>query len=107
MSWGLAISGLLYPTVGMALFVAWGFAAKWAERGHTTKALVTRAFVILIACYPLAWSLHLIYADLGWEALRTAGILAGGAILLYLGAFRLRDFLYRRSVCRSTQGTLH
>ncbi len=107
MSWGLAISGLLYPTVGAALFLAWGFAAKWEERGQKKKALAMRAFVILVACYPLVWSLRLIYLDLGWEALRTASILAGGAILLYLGAFRLRDFLHRHSVRRSTQGTFH
>lgn len=107
MSWGLLISGLLYPTVGMALFVAWGFAAKWSERGQKKKALAMRAFVILVACYPLMWSLRLVYLDLGWEALRTASVLTGGAVLLYLGAFRLRDFLHRHSVRRSAQSTFH
>lgn len=107
MSWGLALSGLLYPTVGMALFVAWGFASKWAERGQKGKALAMRAFVILIACWPLAWSLHLIYADHGWHALGGACVAAGFAVCLYLLAFRLRGYLYRRSVGGRSEGILH
>lgn len=100
MSIGLAISGLLYPTVGLALFAAWRYASVMAYRGRTTVALLIRVSVVLVSCWPLAWVLHRIYADLGWEALWKSSGAACVAIFLYLLAFRLRSYLERRSVRR-------
>lgn len=90
MNWGLALSGLLYPTVGLALFVAWGFAALWEERGKRTKAFIMRALVLTLACSPLTWSLWRVYRDLGGDGLRFGLVASTGFVLLYLAAFRVR-----------------
>lgn len=76
MSIGLALSGVLYPTVGLALYVAWRYAAKWDAQGFRVRALLVRAVVVLVATFPLFWSLSLIYGDFG---AKHALIAAGGA----------------------------
>lgn len=107
MSIGLAISGLLYPTVGLALFVAWGFASKWEQRGHPHRAFLMRTAVVLVACWPLVWSLNRIYVDLGTDGLWKACGFACAAICLYLLAFRVRAYTQRRSIRGGGEGFLH
>lgn len=102
MSTGLILSGLLYPTVGLALFTAWAYAKAHGRAGNRTTAFLLRSAVVVSACWPLAWSLHRVGADLGREALGYACVAAGIAVCLYLLAFRLRSYFQRRSVgcCR-------
>ncbi len=73
---------LLYPTVGAALFVAWGFARKWEERGLHRRAKYTRAAVVVVAIYPLVWALREVYRSLGMEA--TLYVVGGSAVAVVL-----------------------
>ncbi len=71
---------LLHPTIGLALFVAWGLAERWDRRGLHERARNMRAAVVLAAIYPMFWGLREVYRSLGGEALAYATV--GCAILV-------------------------
>lgn len=93
MSVGLALSGILYPTVGLALFLAWSYASIWSRRGRKKTAVAVRVIVIAVACAPLSWALACVYRDLGGEALVLSCLAACVATCGYLCALRLRPLL--------------
>ena len=78
MSVGLALSGVLYPTVGLALYVAWRYADMCKRRGLHAPARVTKAAVVLVAVFPLLWALREIYRSLGLQATL---LWVGGAVV--------------------------
>ena len=105
--WHLLLPGLLYPTVGLALFVGWGYANLWEQRGHPHRATLTRFAVAITACAPLLWSFWRIYGDLGLGALPYSCYLTVCAVGLYLLAFRLRGYLDRSSARGRCQSVPH
>lgn len=96
MSLGGFLAPLLYPTVGLALFMVWGFARLWHERGQRKKALGARAFVIAVACAPMAWTLNLIRESLGWRVAVGHGLVFGCFCAFLLLCLWLRSQLDRR-----------
>ena len=87
------LAPLLYPTVGLGLFIAWAFARAWDARGEKKKALAMRAFVVVAACSPMLWTLNLIRESLGWDAVWGHALAFGGCCAFLLLALRLRTEL--------------